>query len=328
MPEPPGLAPPRDTQKLAALVLALAATVTLLLLAFGLPAVHAAPHRLPVGLAGPAQAVDQVRAHLPQDNTFRLSTYPDEAALRAAIDRRDVYGGLVVAPDRQTMLVASAASATVAQVLTQMAAAIGEQTGRPVAVVDAKPLPAADPRGAGLNAAALPLTMGGILPAAVLLTVFPRRRWLRVAGAAAFAAVTGLAAAGVLIAVFGTVPDDFWPVSSALALGMAAIALTVLGLESVLGGVGLGLGVAVMILLGTPLSGLMSAPEMLPPGWGTLGQALPPGAAATLLRSCAYFDGRGAGWSVSTLLGWVALGAALSLAGHARTRRAKLPANP
>ena len=67
-----------------------------------------------------------------------------------------------------------------------------------------------------------------------------------------------------------------------------------LGLGSLFGRVGLAVGALLALLLGNPLSGLNSAPEMLPSGWGALGQWLPQGATATLLRSTAFFDGAGA----------------------------------
>jgi hypothetical protein len=86
--------------------------------------------------------------------------------------------------------------------------------------------------------------------------------------------------------------------SGAIALTVAATSLSILGLESLLGYAGLGLGAGAMMLIGNPLSGTVTAPEMLP-GWsGTLGQLLPPGAGGQLLRSTAFFDGHGATHSV------------------------------
>jgi hypothetical protein len=86
--------------------------------------------------------------------------------------------------------------------------------------------------------------------------------------------------------------------------------------------VGFGLGAVVMMLIGNPLSGTATAPEMLP-GWsGTLGRLLPPGAGGQLLRSTAFFDGRGAAHSVIVLVIWLALGVLLCMAGSLRARRA------
>src|SRR6187401_2609353 len=66
------------------------------------------------------------------------------------------------------------------------------------------------------------------------------------------------------------------------------------GLGSLFGRTGLAIGAGLAVLVGNPLSGLTSAPEMLPAGWGTFGQLLPQGATATLLRSTAYFGCSGA----------------------------------
>ena len=65
------------------------------------------------------------------------------------------------------------------------------------------------------------------------------------------------------------------------------------------------------MLIGNPLSGLTSAPEMLPAGWGTLGQLLPQGATATLLRSTAHFGGAGAESAILVLSCWAAVGTVL-----------------
>ena len=66
------------------------------------------------------------------------------------------------------------------------------------------------------------------------------------------------------------------------------------------------------MLVGNPFSGMTSAPEMLPTGWSTLGQWLPPGATGTLLRSVAFFDGAGGTRALWILVGWVVLGLALA----------------
>jgi hypothetical protein len=52
-------------------------------------------------------------------------------------------------------------------------------------------------------------------------------------------------------------------------------------------------GAVIIVLIGNPLSGLTSAPELLPTPWGTAGQYLPPGASASLLRITAFFHRHG-----------------------------------
>ncbi|MCT9139161.1 ABC transporter permease [Streptomyces violarus] len=176
-------------------------------------------------------------------------------------------------------------------------------------------------RGAGLSAGALPLVMGGLL-AALLVTRLVRSTPRRVAGALAFAINGGLTVAAILQFWLGSLGGSYFANSVAIALVIAATSLSIIGLESLLGYAGFGLGAVVMMLIGNPLSGASTAPEMLP-GWsGALGQLLPPGAGAQLLRSTAFFEGRGATHPVIVLVIWLALGAVLCLAGSLRARRA------
>jgi hypothetical protein len=108
-----------------------------------------------------------------------------------------------------------------------------------------------------------------------------------------------------------------------------AVAGAVSGLGAAFGRPGAALGVVLVFLVGNPISGLTTAPELLPQPWGAIGQYLPPGAGATLLRSVAFFDGAGAGRPLSVLASWAALGLALTAMGHYRARRAStVPAAP
>jgi hypothetical protein len=201
--------------------------------------------------------------------------------------------------------------------------------GTTVPVEDVVPTPASDPRGAGLAAAALPLALGGIITAGLVSRMI-RRIPLRVAAALAMATVGGMVTATVLGTWLGSVQSGWWTTTGVVALGMAATALVLLGLHSLFREVGLALGAAVVVLLGNPLSGLTSAPELLPSGWGTLGQLLPPGATGTLLRSVSWFDGAGAGTPLLVLSTWCAAGLVLLGAGAlvARRRRPALHTVP
>ncbi|MDF2823691.1 MAG: integral rane protein, partial [Mycobacterium sp.] len=197
----------------------------------------------------------------------------------------------------------------------QIGGALAQHSGAPLRTEDLVPLPGTDARGVGLSAAALPLTLAGLLPAVALLLAFPGRPWLRAGAFTAAAVVMTLTVAVLLRFVFGSIADHFWPVSAGLLLGVLAMGLPVLGLGSLFGRVGLGIGAAVAVLLGNPLSGLAGAPELLPAGWGTFGQLLPQGANATLLRSTAYFPDPFAGSTATTALAvlacWAAAGVGL-----------------
>jgi hypothetical protein len=111
--------------------------------------------------------------------------------------------------------------------------------------------------------------------------------------------------------LLGSIDQNFWGVAGGLTHGVLAAGLAILRLGSVVGRVGSAVGALVALLIGNPLSGLNSAPEMLPSGWGAFGQYLLQGANATLLRSTAFFDGAGAGKSVTVLTCWAVAGAVL-----------------
>jgi hypothetical protein len=313
--------PPRPP--LVAVVTLLTAVLTVLLIAFAWPASRSEPRDVPLAVAGPQAAVGQVTAALEQamPGGFAIEPVSDRAAAVQAIEDRDVYGAIVLDQASPEVLTASAAGPVVSQLLTQVAGRLAAQN--PAAapkVTDVVPLPAEDPRGAGLAAGALPLVLGGILAAAAL-TNFAKAGATRVAGAIGFAVAGSLALAAVLQYWLGSLEGSYWANAAVIAMSIAAVSLTLLGLEWLLGTAGLGLGAATMMLLGNPLSGLSSAPEMLPSGWGALGQFLPPGAAGTALRSVSFFDGAGAGQSLAVLAGWLVLGLALCGLGAARSRR-------
>jgi len=309
-----------------ALSLGLTAMLCLLVVAFAWPATQLAPRSLPIVVAGPAEATAQIGAALDKaaPGGFAVTVVADEAAARAAIERREAYGAVVLGPT-PSVLTASAASPVVAQLLTQLATTLESRQGGAatpaVRVVDVVPLPATDPRGVGLAALALPLVLGGLIVGGALTTAIAGvgRRVLGVFLTAVFA---GLALTGIAHSWLGVLDGEWWAEAGVIALGIAAVGLTLVGLEALLGFVGLGLGAAVFMLIGNPFSGMTSAPEMLPNGWSTLGQWLPPGAAGTLLRSVSFFDGAGGARSLGILAGWVVLGLLLAALGS-RVRRVR-----
>jgi hypothetical protein len=298
----------------AGAVLGLTVLLSLILTAFAWPASNTEPRDVPIAIAAPPPVADRVEQGLNAnaEGAFEIARLQDRAAAEEAIADREVYGAIVVGAQGPEVLVATAASPAVAQVLTQVAGGLAATEGAPPQVTDVVPLPEDDPRGAGLAAGALPLVLGGII-SAVLLTQRVQGTRRRVVAALGFAAVGGLAMTAVLQFWLGSLAGSYWANSAVVALGIAATATLLLGMERVFGLVGLGVAAAIMVLLGNPLSGIATAPEMLPTGWGTLGQLLPPGAAGTAMRSVAFFDGAGSGMSLLVLGAWLAAGLLLCL---------------
>lgn len=307
---------PPAAVRAAGIVVVLALAIAVVALAFALPAARSKPHDVPIGVAGPPPVSAGVTERLADQapGAFTVRTYPDDAALRSAIRDREVYGGISLAGTAPTLLIATGASPAIAQSLTQMA--------NGAKVEDLAAPTARDPRGAGLAASALPITLAALLPAIALVLALKREIWTRLAATVVFAGVGAATIAALLRYVLGSIEQNFWGVTGGLTLGILAAGLTMLGLGSLFGRVGLAVGAALALLLGNPLSGLNSAPELLPRGWGAFGQLLPQGANATLLRSTAFFDGAGARTAVIVLTCWALAGAALVVLAAVRQDRA------
>lgn len=309
--------------KLVGIAFAMACLIALMLLAFALPATNSGPDRLSVGVVQ-SQAANLPAS--PDSDAPRpdIETYANAAEVRQAVLDREINGGFVVDKDGVTVYTATAGGPPAANAVRAMGEAIAGQAGVEASTTDLVPFPADDAQGAGLTAAALPMVVGGIIPAVGFLQIFPGRRGLglRLAGAGLFSLFAGFAVASVLRYVTGTLDGHLLPAALGLALGMAALSFTFLGLEALFGMPGLGAGIAVMMLLGNPLSGLPSGGEWLPGGWGTLGQLLPPGASGSLLRGTAFFDGAATAFPLAVLTAWVLLGILLSLTANLRTKKA------
>lgn len=310
------------------IVVALTVVLAIVALAFALPASRTAPRDVPIGVAGPQAASGQITAALDEKapGAFAVTYYPSESTLREAILNREVYGGITVGPEGPGLLIATGGSPMIAQMLTQIGQSMSQRGPAPgtapLRVQDLAPPTQDDPRGVGLAASALPLTLAGLLPAIALVLVLKREVWTRFTATVVFAGVAGLTIAALLRYVLGAIDANFWGVTGALALNVLATALALLGLGSLFGRVGLALGAVTAILLGNPLSGLASAPEMLPSGWGQFGQFLPQGAGATLLRSAAFFDGAGGTLPIIVLTCWAVVGALLVTAAALRQKKA------
>lgn len=148
--------PAAPNRRAVAVILLVPLIVTLSLWAFSWPAARIAPRDLPVGVAGPAPAADQLQQAFEQrEGAFEIHRYADAAAAREAIGDRVVYGAVVVTGKGPQLLTASAASPVVAQLLTE-AVKGAAPAGAAVPVTDVVAAPKADPRGAALGASILP----------------------------------------------------------------------------------------------------------------------------------------------------------------------------
>ncbi|WP_367324845.1 ABC transporter permease [Streptomyces sp. HUAS ZL42] len=316
----PTRAPARRLIAVLVLVPLLAAVA---LWAFAWPAARTAPHDLPLGVAGPAAATAQVEHRLQQhEGAFEIHRYADESAAREAIEQRTVYGAVVVGARGPELLTASAASPMVAQLLQQAVTGQASADGTQMRTVDVVATPAADPRGAALNGSVLPLALAGIVAGAAV-TLLGLRGMRAAAALIGAACLVGAAAAALAHSWLGVLTGNWWAEASVFGLSTLAVSAAVAGFAALIGPAGVGVVSFVVMFLGNPFSGASSAPQLLPEPVGTIGQWLPPGAGATLLRSVSFFDGAAATGPALTLTWWAAFGLGAVLLGSSLRGPAK-----
>jgi hypothetical protein len=297
-------------------------------LAFAWPAARIAPRDLPVGIVGAQPASQQAVAGLTrtEPGAFALQRYAGLPQARSAIENRAVYGAFIITSQRITVLEASAASPAVAQLLSTVgqqlashaATAAGPQ--RPAIQlrdIDVVASSASDPKGTVLASALLPVTICSIImAAAVALLLEFRPAWRQLLALTIVSAAAGLGTYLIAQGFLGALPHEPIATWASLSLLLLAVSATTAGLIALIGAAGLGISAALMIFVGNAFSGVTSAPQLLPTAADRIGQWLPPGAGAGLLRSTAYFHGHGAAGHLIVLVGWSVLGLAAIFVGH------------
>lgn len=332
------------------LTLAVGLTVVLgiMMTAFSLPAVNSGVNDVPVGVVTTDKTVYNKFATPLEKKGFDVKQYKSVSSMKDAVNDRKIYGAFEISnTGDMTLYKATAASTAVSQALETLGNAVVAQQktaakaqiaqmqaqatdatmlkalDAKVQAIDAKTLkvkelkafPSRDSKGTGLVAGALPIALGGWIGSVAIANAVKGKKqkfW----AAIAFAFIGGLGLVGVIQFGIGTFDGNYFVTSLGAMLGIAATAFFVLGLLEIMGNAGLGIAAVMLILLGNPLSGLSSAPEMLPNGWGFFGQLLPPGATGTLLRNLTFFDGHAIGLSAGVLATYVIVGLILFFLGH------------
>ncbi len=303
--------------------------VTLAVLAFAWPTARLAPNDLPVGLVGTGTASQHAALALNRADPggFQLHIYSDADAARVAIRHRTVYAAIDLEPTGTTLYTADAASPAVAQLLTTIAQHIAADSGNTttVTVVDVVPMASTDPHGAVFSATILPLILGAeILAVVIAALVGFKPAWRQLTALSIGAAAIGAGAYLVAQTYLGILPGNGWATWCALTATVFAVSTATAGLFDLIGGVGIGIGAALMVFVGNPFSGVTSAPQLLPDPVGTVGQWLPPGAGGSLIRDTTYFAGHGAVQHIAVLGLWSVFGIAAIVIGHRRTGRHEL----
>ncbi|MCI0582796.1 MAG: hypothetical protein L0227_07865 [Chloroflexi bacterium] len=280
------------------------------------------PHDIPVGVSGPAAAVDPLVAGFGQNapGAFAFTTFGTEAEARAAIDEREVVAALVVGQAGPTLIVAGGAGEALSgAVATAFSGAFAAQ-GAELPIETVNPMPAGDPHGILLFFLVLGVAISSVVAGAAAGLGSRAGSWLEatlvLAGFAAGAGVLGVATIAWL---GGDLGAGIWLAMAVAGLLAVAVSTVIAASARWLGAAGVGLGAFVVVLLGLVSSGGPLGSEFLPDAYRVLAPWLPIGPATSAIRGALAFDGAGVAFSSLLLGAWACAGvAALALAGRAR----------
>ncbi|MEV4506752.1 DUF3533 domain-containing protein [Streptomyces klenkii] len=256
-----------------------------------------------------------------------------EAAATRKIRNRDLDAALVVDPrgTTDTLLVAGGAGASLGQATEAVLTRAEAAEGRRVRVKDVAPAAAGDARGLTAFYLAVGWCVGGYLCAAILAIsagarpANSHRAVIRLGALALYAAAAGLLGAVIAGPVLDALPGSIPGLWGLGTLVVFAVGATTLALQGLAGVVGIGLAIAIVVVLGNPSAGGAYPYPLLPPFWNTLGPALPPGAATWSARSIAYFNGNGLAPSLLVLAAWAVAGVVVTMACATLRRRESAP---
>jgi hypothetical protein len=297
-----------------ALVVTLSAAFAVLYsLALGRPT----PHHIPAGLVGAAR-LDAPRTERDFEHALAgalaFHRYPSPAAARRALERQQIYTALVLTHRQPRLLIASAASASVARVMEQAVARVTAAGGPRVRVVDVVPLPASDPSGLTAFYVTLAATIAGFLTMFQLranagsLTL---RSWLALV--ALLAVSVGAVLTVVTGPVIGALGGPFLPKWGLLSMEVACSALFTSAMLTIAHRWAVLPTWTLFVLLGNTSSGGPVAPPLLPAFDAFIGRWLPPGATVEAIRSVVYFPQTDPIHQVLVLAAWIAAGLTATL---------------
>jgi hypothetical protein len=269
---------------------------------------------VPIAVVGPPALTAATLAKLRSGDVLAPRSVPDLEAAQRAIDRREVYAALIPGRSSDRLVVAQAASASVAELLPVALRKI-EPAGRRLSVQTVKPLPASDPRGLSAFYLVVGWLVGGYLAATILglarggVASNPRLAARRVAALAGYAVLSGILGTLLVQQAVGVLGGNFLALAAVGALLVFATAVASAALQALLGIVGTALAVVLFVALGNPASGGPLASEMLMPDlWRAIGSVLPPGAGTELVRNITYFDANAIAGPLVVLLAYAAVG--------------------
>lgn len=287
------------------------------------------PHDIPVGLAGPPEATQQIAAafNAKAPGAFVFTTYASEDDARAGLDSRAVDGALILGPGGPRLIIAGAAGDGVTGVITGAFTNVFKAQGQNLTVETVHPFAAGDPHGLILFFVVLAILISTLIAQA--LAGLRRRtsfagRVLVVILYAAIAAPLSMALATWIAGDYGS---GLWTAIALVGLGSMAIGAVVAGSAALLGRAGVALAALIAVLLDLICSGGPIGSQLLPDAYRWLAPGMPAGQLYGAMRGALYFGNAGLADEVLVLSLWLLAGLLLLAVGTFVSRRSARSAN-
>ncbi len=293
-----------------------------LFLAFGYPASFLAsfsgpsPHHMEIAVV--ADSSDPDSAAKAQEIVQGLKIQAGDAVTATTVDSADEAKAQVENLDVRAAYDPATGNAYVATAGSVAGTSMGaepviqqiaEQAETGYNVVDLKAPEPKDSTGGSFMYLIYGAMIGGFVTATMIFNMAPNIRWWKkLAVLGAMAAVAAVAGTTIMWGFYGIYSGHIVEAALIAALTFLAVGVFQLGLNSVIGMLGLIPGMLLFIIFGIPASGIAVPTDMLPGFYQMLHKMLPTGASGDLMRSVLYFDGNNIGTPVMTLLLWIVMG--------------------
>jgi hypothetical protein len=282
-------------------------------------------HDIPVGLVGPAAAVQQMSSSFATaaPGAFQFSTFASEQDGRAAVDAWTVDGVLVLGASPH-LIVAGAAGDAATGIMTAAFSNAFKAQGGPLTVETVHPFAGGDAHGLVLFFVVVATLICVLVSQALLLTTGKGASMrLRLSVIVVFGVLVGLTGMGTAASIVGGYGDGFWTAAGLVALAAVGVGTVIGGAARLLGGPGIGLAALVVVLLDLVSSGGPVGSQLLPDFYRWLAPWMPAGELYSALRGALFFNGAALGGPILLLTGWLIAGLVLMLLGELVAGRAR-----
>jgi hypothetical protein len=284
------------------------------------------PHDIPVGLVGPAPAVQQISTAFATNapGAFQFTSYGTEVAARSALDSRTVDGVLVLGGPTPRLIVAAAAGDAATGVITAAFTGAFKAQGAAVDVETVHPFAAGDAHGLILFFVVVAVIISTLVVQALLFgTAGDAGLGARLTVVLSFAVLAGLTAMGTAAWIAGGYGSGLWTAVGLVMLAAAAVGAVLAGSARLLGAAGLGFAALVIVLVDLVSSGGPAGSELLPDFYRALAPWMPAGPLYSALGGALYFGGAGLAGPLLVLSGWLVGGIVLMGLGELVSARSR-----